>query len=133
MKCTSLYILFKEMNGGRAFAYNVIISRSIPKFFPLRPYQMWNDIMKMVSCVQNTIIAYYHANSHSNYIQLVDKIIKSSKYQTKRIIIPRKFLSFIDCDQRTDIKKKGKKEKKDSTNRIQLVKIFDTPFKILKY
>lgn len=86
--------------------------------------------MKMVSCVQNTIIAYYHANSHSNYIQLVDKIIKSSKYQTKRIIIPRKFLSFIDCDQRTDIKKK---EKKDSTNRIQLVKIFDTPFKILKY
>lgn len=86
--------------------------------------------MKMVSCVQNTIIAYYHANSHSNYIQLVDKIIKSSKYQTKRIIILRKFLSFIDCDQRTDIKKK---EKKDSTNRIQLVKIFDTPFKILKY
>lgn len=46
--------------------------------------------------VQNTIIVYHRANSHfrTAYIQLVDKIIKSSKYQTERIIISREISIF---------------------------------------
>lgn len=92
MKCTSLYILFKEMNGGRASAHNMIISRSIPKiFFPLHSYQTWNDIMKTVYRIQlSCIIARIHIFELHTYIHSVDKIIKSSKYQTERIIISSK-------------------------------------------
>lgn len=51
--------------------------------------------MKTVYRIQlSCIIARIHIFELHTYIQLVDKIIKSSKYQTERIIISREISIF---------------------------------------